>query len=489
MSRQSFQILVLCVAAFILAAAMAWGVQGGMPQLEDEQANLFQAKVFASGHITAPEPVHPEAFVIPFIVHQNGHVFGKYPPGYPLLLAIGEVIDRGWIINALASALVVLGVYLLGRDLFNHDTGLLAAALGAISPMAFMLSGTLLAHTTAMAELIFFAWGWVRARRVAERHPMRFAVLAGLAIGWATITRPYTSVVIAVPFIVVTLHDLYNHPRDHWRTYGALVLVALGVMVIWPVYNFIATGSPTTNTYTLWWPYDKVGFGPGYGLIPSGHTWDFALLNFSYDFPDLGVTLFGWPTVLGLALSWVPIALGLAWPDHDRRDWALMLLPMLLVAAHLAYWARASSLYGPRYYAEGLPFLWLLGARGLMKFGATPWPRRVIKIALPILIAYSLVFTIEPRFLEAFDRYRAQRAHVDYIAAARLRNALVLVRASVWSDYASLAWQNAPQVERGNIIFAIDYGPNITAQLATAYPGRKVYYYDRTQSVPLVAGR
>ncbi|HZY45066.1 MAG TPA: glycosyltransferase family 39 protein, partial [Anaerolineae bacterium] len=78
------------------------------------------------------------------------------------------MINQPWLINSLASMLTVLGVYLLGRDLFDQNTGLLAAALGSISPMFVMLSGTLLAHPSAMAALIFFAWMFVRARRSDE---------------------------------------------------------------------------------------------------------------------------------------------------------------------------------------------------------------------------------------------------------------------------------------------------------------------------------
>ncbi len=480
---------VLSIAAFILATTMAWAVQGAMPQIEDEHANVFQAKVFASGHITVDEsPVQPLAFYIPFIIHDNGHVFGKYTPGYPVLLALGALIDQPWLINALAAALSVWGVYLLGRDLYNHETGLLAAALGAVSPMAFMLSGTLLAHTSTLTALVFGMWGFVRARRSTERQPRRFAVLAGVAIGWALISRPWTAVAIALPLALVALNDLFNHPRRFFRLYAGMLVAFLLVASIWPLYNWLATGSPTTNTYTLWWSYDQVGFGPGYGRL-SGHTWERAIQNFRTDFSDLGVTLLSWPSIAGVPLAWLAVLLGLFWPEYNRRDWALLIPPALLIAAYMAYWAPGSSLYGPRYYAEGLPYLWIIAARGLLKFSAKPWPRRVVQLALPLLLAYSIVFTIEPRLLQGFDRYGRERLHLDRIAAAQLDNALVFVRVAKWSDYAELAWQNSPQIYDGRIIFALDYGPAGNQPLIDAYPQRKVYYYDRTQTVPLVAGR
>ncbi len=310
MIRRLLPVWVLSIAAFILATTMAWAVQGAMPQIEDEHANLFQAKVFASGRITVDEsPVQPLAFYIPFIIHDNGHVFGKYTPGYPLLLALGALIDQPWLINALAAALSVWGVYLLGRDLYNHRTGLLAAALGAISPMAFMLSGTLLAHTSTLTALVFGMWGFVRARRSTERQPRRFAVLAGVAIGWALISRPWTAVAISLPLALIALNDLFNHPRRFFRLYAVMFVAFLLVASIWPLYNWLTTGSPTTNTYTLWWPYDRVGFGPGYGRL-SGHTWQRGIQNFRADFSDLGVTLLSWPSIAGVPLAWLSCAAG-----------------------------------------------------------------------------------------------------------------------------------------------------------------------------------
>lgn len=490
MSRRTIQALILSAASFLLAAAVAWGVFGAMPQLEDEHANYFQAKVFASLRVTADTPrVSPEAFFIPFIVNHNDRLFGKYPPGYPLLLTWGVLIGQPWIINALAAAVSVFGVYLLGRDLFNEDVGLLAALLGAISPMFVLLNGSLLAHTTTLAEVTIFAWAFVRARRSTERRRLIFAVLAGLSIGWAAITRPWTAAAIGAPFALIALRDLFDHPRVHIRAYAVMLIGALLIASILPLYNTLTAGSPTANTYRLWWPYDSVGFGPGNGRGDEGHTWDKARLNFNLDFPELGVMLFGWPAVAGFALSWLPVLLGLGWPPHDKRDWLLIIPPVLLIAAHLAYWARGGSLYGPRYYAEAMPFLWIVAARGLIKLAAARWPRRLIFAALPLLIGYSAVFTIEPRLLDGADRYARLRVDVDRIAAARLKHALVFVRANYWIDYASLAWQNAVLLDASNVLFAYDYGPISNEAIQQACPGRRVYYYDRTQSVPLVAGR
>src|SRR5512145_2384191 len=158
MRRLNWKVLLLCAAAFVLSTAVAWGVYGSMPHIEDEHANVFQAKVFASGNLAVRAPsVQPNSFYIPFILNQQGWLFGKYPPGYSLLLTPAALIDQWWLVNALAAVVLVLGVYLLGRDLFDADTGLLAAALGLLAPMFILLSGALVSHLVTMALLTIFA--------------------------------------------------------------------------------------------------------------------------------------------------------------------------------------------------------------------------------------------------------------------------------------------------------------------------------------------
>ncbi len=501
MTRLNWKLIALCVAAFILSTAVAWGVYGSMPHIEDEQANVFQAKVFASGNLAVRAPsVQPNSFYIPFILNQHGWLFGKYPPGYSLLLAPVALIDQWWLLNALASVVVVLGVYLLGRDLFDANTGLLAAALGLLAPMFILLSGALVSHVVTMALLTIFTWGYVRARSMRQSDPTQpigathtvgYAALAGITIGVAFITRPWTAFAIGLPFAVQALIDLVRRWRSTWRTYAIMLITFSAIAVILPLYNAALTGSPFTNTYALWWSMDRLGFGPGIGVSPGGHSLYTAIVNFRLDFPTFGQMLSGWPDVAGVSLAWLPLIAGLLLPPLTRRDWALMLPPTLLIGAYFFYWARGSSFYGPRYYAEAMPFVWLILARGLIKVCAVvnPWPRRIVYAVLPLFIAVNIVYVIEPHFLTGFAQYRSARRAVNTVAQADVHHALIFVQAREWKDYADLGWLNAPHLADGDLIFAYDFGPQGDARLIAAFPDRAVYYFDRSQPYPLVARR
>ncbi|MBN2085613.1 MAG: glycosyltransferase family 39 protein [Anaerolineales bacterium] len=545
---------MLCLAAFIVSATVAHHVFEGMPHLEDEHAYYFQAQVFARGEIAAPAPPSKDSFFIPFVIVRDGLWFGKYTPGFSLVLALGVLAGAPWLVNAFASALALLGVFLLGRDLFDADTGLLAAALGAVSPAFVILSGTMLPHPVTIAALVFFAWGFLRARRTDPRHPgacprarppsdehRRFSdakhsrvgkasrlasvflsrdgcgegmILAGTGhpaslrsvfghvtpacfwpgfsgamLGLSVLCRPWTAFAVAVPFIGIALIDLVRafrgrigcgalrppNGRGMLRPYLALGMACLAVCALLPIYNFIVTGSPFTNTYTLWWPYDTVGFKPQ-SVGAGAHTILLGVVNVWMDLLAFQTAFTGWPAPLGIPLAVLPLIFGLLLAPRRRADWLLLLPLLALIAAHLAYWARAGDFFGGRYYSEAMPFLWLLSARGLLKFSCGRWRILTVRAALPVFLAWGLLFQILPRFTAGRGLYGVSRETIADSGAAGLHNALVFISIHAWKDLANFSWLNSPFLDT-DVIFARDLGADQNGQIIEAFPGRNVFYY------------
>lgn len=484
MKKSSCEMLLLCVAVFALSGAVAWGVFEAMPHLEDEHANLFQAQLFARGRVTNPLPIEPSAFFVPYVVTHDDHQFAKYPPGYPLLLALGVLVGQPWLVNACAAALAILGIYLLGRDLFDRATGLLAATLAAVSPMFVLLSGALLSHPTSLAALTFFSWAFVRARRPEEPRRNAFAWAAGALGGLALAIRPWTTLGFGLPFAILALADLFHKGGSTVPAYGRMILAFVAVGSIWPLYNLAATGSPLTNTYTLFWAYDRPGFGPDIGT--RGYDWSDAVRNLRIGLGQFDEGLAGWPAGRRFPVVWLVIGLGILLPPRKVMEPLLLVPPALLVAAHLLFWASSAGLYGPRYYAEGMPFLWLLAARGLLKASAWRPARAAVKVALPVCIAWGIIFVTGPRLLAGRGLYNTTREDARRIAAAGIHHALVFVQSDYWTDYANLSWLNAADLVAGDNIFAKDLGPTTNRRVASSFPDREVRYYSRHRPVPLV---
>jgi hypothetical protein len=192
--------LLLAGFAFSMSAWLSAGVFERLPHLEDEVAYLYQARIFAGGHLVIDSPQPQSAFWQPFVVDSaaTGKRFGKYPPGWPALLALGLLLGHPWLVNACLSALTVLLVYRLGSRVFDPDVGLCAAVLLAFSPATLLLDATLMPHTAALflATLSLYAY-W---RMQNGNRSTAWGACAGLALGALAATRPLTAVVLIKRF-------------------------------------------------------------------------------------------------------------------------------------------------------------------------------------------------------------------------------------------------------------------------------------------------
>jgi hypothetical protein len=173
MNRSALVTLVCVFLACVGAAVVSRVTFERLPHLEDEFAYLYQARIFARGDTYIDTPRPTRAYWQPFLINDDGRRFGKYSPGWPLLLAVGAALDQPWIVNAWLAMLTVALVYRLGREIFSPATGAVAALLTAASPMALLLSGSLMAHTAALCFTTLFLYAVWRVERVSPRWRMK----------------------------------------------------------------------------------------------------------------------------------------------------------------------------------------------------------------------------------------------------------------------------------------------------------------------------
>jgi 4-amino-4-deoxy-L-arabinose transferase-like glycosyltransferase len=429
----------------------------------------------AMGRLTVPSPAEPGSFWTPFVLDYRGQRFGKYTPGWPAMLAVGARAGVPWLVNPLLAACALYLVYRLGQTLYGTRTGILAAALGLLSPLFLVLGGSFLSHIASMVWLLLFSLWFIWTVQDRSRW---YALGAGLALGVAFLIRPLTAVAWAAPFAVYALVRLLRR-RAGWTPFllmagGAAILAAL-----LPLYQWAVTGDPLLNPYTLWWPYDRVGFGPGFGAMPGGHSPQYAWINLKQDLARTATDLLGWP-----ALSWLPVLLGLALVPRRRRDWALLVPFASLVFAYLFYWIGSPSrLWGPRYYFEGFSLLWVLGAAGLVKAwdwagGRHQWVRTAGLVGVGCLVAVNLGVLIPARAQQAHGFYGISRAQYRPILDANLHNALVIVYADRWLEYGAMLGEMTPTLD-DDIVYARGSGPEADAAVIAQYPGRAVYYLQK----------
>jgi hypothetical protein len=470
---------LLAIAA---SRAIAVSVFEELPHLEDEFANLWEAQVMAGGRIALPSPPDADSFLVPFVVDQGGMRFGKYPPGWPGLLALGAAAGIPYWINPLLAGLAVWLTYRLGSRFGGGGIGVLAAFLTATSPMVLMLSGTLMPHLLTIVLTLAFSLAWFDLFLLPSVPVPRWLLIsvAGLSMGLMGLTRPWTAVAVALPFTVHAVLLLIRRPRHAGSAIVAIAAIAGVVGLILPLWQWAQTGNPLTNLYTLYWPYDRIGFGAGIGVLPGGHTLHQAWINTRQSLWAWQHDLFGWPY-----LSWLFIPAGLLALRRRAEAWIGIGVFVSLVVLHMAYWV-GSWLLGPRYFVEAVPFLAAISAGGIAWAGG--WigrrtraarPRRLAATAaIAVLVTVDALGYLPKRVGGLHGLFGIDRAALSAFEAVHPGRALVIVRRDpIWHGYGNLLPLTEP-FSPSELLLAYSRGDEIDSALAEDFPGLPVFVYD-----------
>jgi hypothetical protein len=491
MSRADKIALIISLISIFVTYFVTQRYFEAMPHLEDEVAYVWQAEAIAQGQLTVPSPPESESFLVPFVVDYQGQRFGKYPLGWPALLGIAIHFGlRSWI-NPLLAGLAVWLTYRLGKKLMGETVGILAAVLTVTSPFFLLNSGSLLSHLFGLVLSAAFALAWINGFNNKNSQPRILTTLvAGLCLGILALTRPLTAVAIAFPFgihgIILLLRGNWN-TRRHVIAVGILVGAIASLTFLW---QYVVTGDPLLNPYTLWWPYDRIGFGPGIGRVAGGHNLNVARINTKFSLRVGYSDLFGWGT-----FSWIFLPFGLL-AVFLRRNWRALLIGSVfpsLVLFYLAYWVGA-WLYGPRYYFEGLYSLTIFSAIGIAWLAGWPlqageyWPRfsgwrRVRPLLVTglvlLLVAGNLVFYTPIRLQGMYGLYQMSRSDLAPFQteqAQELTPALIIVHPKRWMNYGVLLELSDPFLDTP-FIFVYSRGPRPDREVAQYFPDRSVYHY------------
>ena len=351
-----------------LALFVALGPLGAAPHITDEVAYTLQARLFAAGQRVGPPTDVPGMLLYPFWVSAPLS-YAVFPPGWPALLAVGEVIGLGAWVNPLVAMALPPLIWRLGQEWADEDTARLAAAIIACSPGLVLLAGSRMAHTSTLAGLLLALVIVARGRDAAWVWG-----LGGLGLGYVLLARPFDGVVLGGGILAAGL----------WRAPGgvprALLLLGPGIaagLTLWD--NHTLTGDAFTFPVNPWydaWVADtgrapgcnRLGFGPEIGCHPTlgslGHSPEKAARLAGAATLRLDRLLLGWP---GLGL----IAVLGAW--RLRIRWVSALAVALVVGGYALYWSPGLA-YGARFYHPLYALLPLWLAAGLRVILPGPWP-------------------------------------------------------------------------------------------------------------------
>lgn len=467
--------IVLFAISLALPAVIAIDGFEAVPHVPDEIAYLFQARIFAGGQLWAPAPGPPDFFLQEHVIAQSGRWFAKYPPMFPALLALGVRGGAPWLVNALLSALTALLIYRITRELAGWRWGLVAWLLALTSPFFVIMGGSMMSHSACALFVTLFVWLSVKA---LQQRRYAAALGAGVALGLALLTRPYTALLAA---LVVAGYGAWL-----WSKKPVVMRALLGIAVgaSFFVSAFLFWGDSLSeerrgplDSYSAYHASDTLGFGSdrGAGWLKTWGSWGHTpakALRSAHQF--LGHTshyLFGWPPMLSFCL----VVACFRWGRPPDIVWLLLALFVALVIGHMFYWATQHIAFGARYWFSAVPGLIVLSALGLRGLARGHFGPRCVAAVLAVLIAINLTAYM-PRRLRELPRYGAiGSALAREVERRELRDALVFVRTEglMYNDGFSL---NDPFLRRGPI-FARDLGERNT-ELMALHPDFDAYRWD-----------
>lgn len=468
-------VITLGLLAWTIARIGNQVVLQGQPFTDDEDASRFGGQVLATGALWAPLPPMRHAFPELFLFQRDGAWTSFDFVGALLPWTLSELTGSGTLVFSVLAALAPAAVMsaVMRRD--GTSVGLLAGILLACSPMAATLSLTSHAHVVSRG---FLALG-LGLILFVDRASLRRSFVAGVAFGFALLTRPPETSALLAPLALGYVYEAARSPAQRPRLWG-LALGSLPLVLAMLAYNHALSGSfgflrGAANEIHV--PYGSMMGGP-----LDFERWRARFgNNLAYNVLTLSLWFLG---PLGLVLAW--------WGRRASRTHLLLGLGVLLAfCLCMLHDDRGLHMVGPIHLSETAVPLVILASAGLKRafdgLHTLTLPRAVYwSGALGYLTLGLLVFA--GWHMRALGQQAAARVsvvglaeHVEHTPAIVLAPPFGSVRAQS-SPYGQVGgfvfeWRRA-RPDLSEPVLIVRDSSQARAEVREAFPARAPYVYD-----------
>ena len=186
---------LLLSAVFLLEALVIYFVlTQQFPISGDDYSYMYQAKLFAAGKLYAEDPLYDQASALHDCVATacikdfHGRRFSQYPPGWPVLLAIGAALGVPWIVNPLLGALLVFLMLRYVERQMEEELVTVTWFLLTLCLFFAYYAASCRAHI-ATALFVFAAFLAYDAAERQSRHGRMWLFVAGALLGYSSMIR------------------------------------------------------------------------------------------------------------------------------------------------------------------------------------------------------------------------------------------------------------------------------------------------------------
>jgi hypothetical protein len=421
----------------------------------DEQAFLFQAKLFSRGQLYVTDPIYDRANPLNKYVRSDalddleGRRFSKYDPGWAALLSLGSRARAEGLVAPLLGALTVfLLLSYVSRRLGDEFVGTTWWLVTLCSFFCYSVANYG-SHTATMVFLFgaFVLYDYTLDESHSQRFGLRlFAV--GLLLGYCSLIRYLDW----MPLMAWIAFDLLRQ-----RKIRGLILVLLGFGLLASVHLF----------------YDKLLTGSAL-LPPAVHDARGNLQarlgvhwgGFRITALRLWRVLYTFPPVVLLLLC-------LRWPCRSAKLKVYVTLFALNVCVYFFYaWTVAGP--GPRYLFPYFPFL-ILAVVEVVRLNRERG-QRIRKIGWGLVMASLIVCSIvygDGQTREIYKRLDLERA----VAAIPEKKRIILLQTGTYEMKIADLIRNPPDLWSADTLY-LDYDDGVgIPTLLKRFPNHSVYVY------------
>jgi hypothetical protein len=501
---------MLALAALALSALYVREYLRGGPRIIDATSYWLEARALARGHASWPID-EPTASVRGRFLLLGGTPDAPrlgviFPPGYPLILAVGFVFGVPLWIGPFIAALLAVATYGLAKAVSaREDVARLAATLSVLSAALRYHTADTMSH--GWAAFLFaatLALAYAAIDTDSRRRRRLFALFTGTLFGWLVATRPVSALALSPVLLLATV-----------RLPGVTRLfVALGAalpLALYAAQQRALTGSWLVSAQSAYYALAdgppgcfRYGFGAGIGCLHEHGAFVDAALPHGLDaLAATKIFLHRFYLHLGDVANFEPLALLVAAapilarrrddPVLARRTTELALAVVAIFAAYLPFYFDGSYPGGgARFFADVLPLEHVLVAAGAAlaverlasRFPAFDLPRAAAVLGAIALVGFGTHLAYEHGKLR--DREGGRPFFESQaLARAKIDHGLVFVG----TDHAfNLAYDPAARDATRGIVVAREYGDD-RDRLVWERLGRPPsyrYVFEGTASAPSV---
>ncbi|HOV98230.1 MAG TPA: glycosyltransferase family 39 protein [Bacteroidota bacterium] len=439
---------------------------------DDENTFDFQALTLCENKLVNSPPPTVGNFRNIFMINNGAKWIGLYTVGHPLIIAGGILLGNRYLLTIVLSISLIIIIYLIGKELYDKKTALVASLIIFTSPFFYFMSSTRLSHTSSAFFLSLSILFFIKARKhenIRMQHVLLF--LSGFSIGYAFNIRQLTAVCFFLPLFIGMLFEVIKMPKDIFKIFIPFCIGG-GIpffFTLW--YNVTITDNPILFPISFYDPLIHYGFGA------YGHN---ALLGFQNMLLNL-LRLNIW--FMGIPISLLYVFLMLFAPQKKEDKFLFSIIACTFIGYFFYYFPGIGDV-GPVYYYETIIPLSLLSARGIFYLkDHLPFTLEKSKTFLTAFILVGLMVSVGTFYSEKIAHIQrltdAIQKPYKVIEDAQIQNAIVFMK-----DIPPRGWvrglRNPSPTLDDDVLICLYADSLSNHQLVSHFPNRVPYieYYD-----------